>query len=175
MSNKHKYVSCSYCSEENAENATICSKCGRIIQARQKAPFDYRPIAALVLVVVAAIIAAIATIVGTTESVKNHWSEYWYEFHYWYLNNEEAVSAILCIILVITTTFIVCKFSKAKTFGSIYVISYIIMFILGLIIESFDCWMTDASFSDFFSIIYAILILSLAPSVFVKIIRSVNS
>lgn len=170
MSNKHKYVSCSYCGEKNAENATVCSKCGRIIQAMEKAPFDYRPIAALVVVL--AIIAAIA---GTTVFVKNHWSEYWYEFYYWYLNNEETVSISLIIILIITTTFIVCKFSEAKAFSSIYGISYIIMFILELIIEAFDCWMTGDSFSDFFSRIFAILILSLAPSVLVKMIRSVNS
>lgn len=182
MSKKQKKITCSYCGAENSESTTICSKCGRIIKAREKAPFDYRPITALIVVLV-----IIASIVGTVVFVMNHWNEYWNAFvmknwneywnafHYWYLNNENAVLTILYTLLIVSTTIIVCKFSDAETFGSIYWISYITMFVLVLIVEGFDCWMTDEPFSDIFTILFGVLILSLPPSVFVKIIRLVSN
>ena len=170
MSNKSKYVTCSYCGEKNVENVTVCCKCGRIIQAREKAPFDYKTIAALIVVLV-----IIAAICGAALFVKSHWYEYWSEFHYWYLNNEETVSTILFAIIIITTTIIVCKFSEAKTFSSIYGTSIVIMFVLGLIVECLDVCMTGNPFSSLLDIVIGVLVLSVAPSVIVKIIRSLNN
>ena len=166
MSSKQKNITCSYCGAENSESTAVCSECGRIIKARDKAPFDYRPITALIVVLV-----IIAVIAGSVLFIMNHWNEYWNKFHYWYLSNEEAVSIILFTLIIVITTIIVCKFSDAEAFSSIYWMSYIIMFVLGLIVECFDCWMTGESFSGIFSIIFVILLLSLVPSVLVKIIR----
>lgn len=168
MSKKQNIITCSYCGAENTGDITICSKCGRIIQVNEKAPFDFRPIVAWISVV---------AIIGALWFVRNIWYDYrmWHFFSLWYLCYRESIASILFALMIIITTIIVLKFSEAKTFGSIYKISYIIMFVLGLIVESFDYWMTGYAFSGIINIIFAILLLALAPSILVKIIRSVRN
>lgn len=170
MSKKQKTITCSYCGAENETCTTVCSKCGRIIQAKDKAPFDYRPIAALFLV-----LAIIAAIVGAIVFVKNNWIEYWYEFGYWYLNNETSAGVTFFIVIIIIATILVCKFSTAKTFGSLYVISCFFMLVLEFAIDCIDVSITGNPFSGIFDYIFGTLLFSLAPSVLVKIIRSASN
>ena len=170
MSKKQNTITCSHCGTENTAGTTVCSKCGRIIQANEKAPFDFRPITALIIVVV-----IVAAIVGALVFVKNNWEDYWRDFRYWWINNESTAAVLCFIIIIIIATIIIYKCFDTKEFGSLYVLSCIVMLVLEFAIDFIDVSITGDPYSGIFDYILATLLFSLAPSFLVKIIRSMNS
>ena len=85
------------------------------------------------------------------------------------------LTANMILGIIIIATIIIYKCFDTKEFGSLYVLSCIVMFVLEFAIDFIDVSITGDPYSGIFDYILATLLFSLAPSFLVKIIRSMNS